>query len=136
MSDLMIISQGDNITTNVNYLWRHAAPEVRVGGSGLQHGSYNSFVLTHQLPQHVLIGEQVVAVDHLQMDTEDTSHSQTGATEATVSVIVPQRARLITVLQVLPAPSSPASSQPRDFNTPIQSTTLLLAGGGFLLWYD
>lgn len=118
------------------YLRSHATPEVGVGSSGLQHGGYNRFVLTHQLPQHVLIGEQVVAVDHLQRDTEDTSHSQTGATEAAVSVTVPPRARLIRVLQVLHAPSSPVSSHPRNLNTPTQSTALLLTGGCVLLRYD
>lgn len=48
------------------YLGSHAAPEVRIRGSGLQHGCYNSHVLLHQLPQHILIGEQVVTVSHLQ----------------------------------------------------------------------
>lgn len=54
------------------YLWSHAAPEVGVCRSGLQHGCDDSLIFSHQFPQHIPVGEQVVAVSHLQTKEKGT----------------------------------------------------------------
>lgn len=58
---------------HLHYLRGHAAPEVGVGSSGLQHGGNNGLVLAHQLPQHSWIGEEVVTVNYLQVEEKDTT---------------------------------------------------------------
>lgn len=82
-----------------DYLGGHAAPEVGVRRSGLHHGRHDGLVLRHQLPQHIPVGEQVVAVDHLRRDGEEEEavvHKQAAASITDLSseprgLITPQR---------------------------------------------
>lgn len=48
------------------YLGSHATPEVGVKGTGLQHGSHQSLILSHQQCQHLWICQQIVTVCKLQ----------------------------------------------------------------------
>jgi len=70
-------------TKPLRYLWSHAAPEVGVRRSGLQHRRHNGLVLTHQLPQRVRIGEQVVTVGHLQTEEKGTISTRLAHTHKT-----------------------------------------------------
>lgn len=47
------------------YLGGHPTPEVGVRRSRIQHRRDDRLVLLHELPQHIRVGEEVVAVSHL-----------------------------------------------------------------------